>query len=154
MMTFFELLNQEPSYSMDLQSLECEFIEAQKRVHPDNCIDNPEAHHQSALINQAYMTLKDPFKRAVYYLSLYGILMDETSKIPSEFLMQQMEIRERLESSTPATKGPIEAEIHSEVNRLYQLLSGALACQHPEHFLDNLEKASNILRELRFWLSL
>lgn len=157
MNTFFELLNQEPDFAINLQSLEYQFIEAQKRVHPDNCLDDSQAHHQSALINQAYMTLKDPFKRAIYYLSLYGISLDKGGETlhSCEFLMRQMEIRERLESaSTSAIKESIYVEIQSEVDRLYQLLSSLLSCQNPEHFLDSLEKAANVLKELRFWLSL
>src|SRR5262245_49146610 len=60
---------------------------------------NAEATEQSALLNTAYQTLSDPFKRAEYYLSLLGgpTARDEKSQ-DQAFLFEMMELREQLES--------------------------------------------------------
>src|SRR3546814_1248652 len=48
--------------------------------------------------NEAYKTLKNPFKRAAYLCELNGVDLQTESNtaMPVEFLMQQMEWREAL----------------------------------------------------------
>jgi molecular chaperone HscB len=148
MVNFFELLNQDPCFDIDLNVLEIAFIEAQKQAHPDNCLGDSNAHFQSAQINQAYMTLKDPFKRAVYYLSLKGIILEEEEAMSPAFLMQQMEMRERLEEAeTPAEKAPIYSEIKTVINEQHRLISQLLAAM-------DFKTAAKAVKELRFWLVL
>jgi molecular chaperone HscB len=54
--------------------------------------------------NEAYKTLKNPFKRAAYLCELNGIdlQVDSNTAMPREFLMQQMEWREELEDAKAA----------------------------------------------------
>ena len=55
---------------------------------------------QTSLINQALHTLKHPVERAMYLLQLRGVdfSMDNETTMDAGFLMEQMEIREQLES--------------------------------------------------------
>jgi molecular chaperone HscB len=55
---------------------------------------------QSARINEAFQTLKNPLMRAKYILELNGVDPSQEGHTTSDaqFLMQQMELRERLES--------------------------------------------------------
>jgi molecular chaperone HscB len=52
-------------------------------------------------VNEAYRTLKSPVRRAVYVLELNGIdaAFETDTAMPKDFLMQQMEFRERLEEA-------------------------------------------------------
>jgi molecular chaperone HscB len=56
-------------------------------------------------VNEAYRTLKSPVRRAQYLLELNGIDagFETNTAMPPEFLMQQMEIRERLEEARNAS---------------------------------------------------
>jgi len=154
MTNFFELLGQPFSYNVSLADLEKAFIEAQKKTHPDNFINQQNTdlsyqQQQSALVNQAYMTLVDPFKRGVYYLSLHNIQLEENTKnLSAVFLMEQMEIREALENAnTLEMKKQIYGSLSEKINKYYNELSIVLQNNTPEH----LQKAVTLLTELRFW---
>lgn len=103
--SFFELFEIPVSYSIDLTSLAERYRTLQHVVHPDkfaNATDQQRllSVQQSAFINEAYQTLKNPLARAKYLLSLKGIDMSATKDtiMAPEFLMEQMELRERLAS--------------------------------------------------------
>lgn len=159
MSNFFNVLNQDVQFEIDLKALETQFIEAQKLAHPDNfSVSSLEqikkAQEKSALINQAYYTLKDPFKRAIYFLSLKGFSLDENAPLSPEFLMEQMEIRERLEEADTAelkeaVYRDIQLEIARHYQRLYTLLKGDKA-----DVKENLALANTVVKELRFWITL
>jgi molecular chaperone HscB len=72
-------------------------------VHPDRFAHAGEAEKRlsmqwTARVNEAYATLRRPFERARYLLELQGIeAMDpNNTRMPPDFLMQQMEWRETL----------------------------------------------------------
>ena len=50
----------------------------------------------TALLNDAYRTLRHPVRRVEYLLSLYGLKSDG-SKVPQSLLMEVFEINEQLE---------------------------------------------------------
>ena len=54
--------------------------------------------------NEAYKTLKNPFKRAAYLCELHGVDLqtESNTSMPREFLMQQMEWREELDDAKAA----------------------------------------------------
>ena len=54
------------------------------------------AAQRAALVNEAYQTLKDPLSRARYLLELRGADLERHREVAPEFLMEQMELRERL----------------------------------------------------------
>jgi molecular chaperone HscB len=82
--------------------------------------------------NEAYQTLKSPFKRAAYLCELNGIDLEIESNtaMPSGFLMQQMEWREALEDAKAAKDvaalEKLEAELSdarkTEVAKISELL--------------------------------
>ena len=102
---FFELFDLPVSYDVDLDKVQQQFMALQKQVHPDKFANGSDQEkrismQQASWINEAQATLKDPVLRAIYLLKLKAIdfsLENETT-MDAEFLMQQLEMRERLEN--------------------------------------------------------
>ena len=99
----FALFELQPSFNLDLDQLATRYRELARGVHPDRFADASEreqrvALEQSASLNEAYQTLKNPPKRARYLLAMGGreLPLEVTVHDP-EFLLQQMELREELE---------------------------------------------------------
>lgn len=73
MLNFFALLNLPEGFAINLKALEVNYFAAQREFHPDRVGNSFEAMQQGANLNEAYATLKDPFKRAVHLLNLHGV---------------------------------------------------------------------------------
>ncbi|MSR49684.1 MAG: Fe-S protein assembly co-chaperone HscB [Gemmataceae bacterium] len=101
-MNYFELLSLERAYKIDLVNLEVSYLAASKKYHPDflnSAIFDADALKLSAMVNQAYSTLKDPFQRAEYLLKLEdGKNSEEIRTVPPDILEEVMDIRFELES--------------------------------------------------------
>lgn len=101
--TYYELFALPQAYAVDVNELTERYRQLQRSVHPDKFADASDRDRrlsvqQASLINEAYQTLKDPLKRARYLLQLAGAEMDDESNtvMDTEFLMQQMALREEL----------------------------------------------------------
>lgn len=99
----FALFELRPGFRLDLEQLATRYRELARSVHPDRFADASEreqrlALEQSASLNEAYQTLKNPPKRARYLLAMGGreLPLEVTVHDP-EFLLQQMQWREELE---------------------------------------------------------
>ncbi|MEA1608059.1 co-chaperone HscB [Pseudomonas spirodelae] len=99
----FALFDLKPGFRLDLELLASRYRELARHVHPDRFADASEreqrvALEQSASLNEAYRTLKNPPQRARYLLALSGpeLPLEVTVQDPS-FLLQQMQWREELE---------------------------------------------------------
>jgi len=103
MQNHFELFHLPQTFAIDLKALDRAYHEVQNQVHPDKFASAPDADKRVAMqwatrANEAYKTLKNPFKRAAYLCELNGVDLQTESNtaMPVEFLMQQMEWREAL----------------------------------------------------------
>src|SRR5690242_14235635 len=113
--TFFEIFDLPPHPTLDLQTLEARFRERSLLFHPDRMTQaSPKerlaAVEDTATLNEAYRTLKDPVRRATYLLKLQGIDLDKeggsstslgmppgTPSVPMDFLEEMMALREALD---------------------------------------------------------
>ncbi len=109
MQNHFELFHLPQGFTIDVTALEKAYREVQNRVHPDKFSHATDAEKRVAMqwatrANEAYRTLKSPFKRAAYLCELNGIdlQVESNTAMPREFLMQQMEWREALEEARHA----------------------------------------------------
>jgi molecular chaperone HscB len=109
MQNHFELFHLPQRFAVDTTALNKAYREVQNRVHPDKFVNATDSEKRVAMqwatrANEAYQTLKSPFKRAAYLCELNGIdLQTESNTAMSrEFLMQQMEWREALEDANAA----------------------------------------------------
>ncbi len=102
---YFELFRLPVQFELDQQRLGELFRQLQRELHPDR-FASASPHEQrvavqySTHVNQAFTTLSHPLPRALYLLQLAGIDQDAVSatQVSGGFLMEQMELREKLES--------------------------------------------------------
>jgi molecular chaperone HscB len=103
----FELFGLAQQFAQDRAVIDARWKELQREAHPDKFAAQGAAAQRIAMqwsvrINEAYQRLKDPLKRAAYLCELLGAAVnaEDNTAMPSEFLMQQMEWRERLEDAS------------------------------------------------------
>lgn len=93
-------------FDVNVPVLRRNFLKLQQQAHPDSYSQAEQKEHQyaqtqSAIINKAYHTLRDPLARAQYMLGLKGQHVDETESLHDpELLMEIMEFREELEEAS------------------------------------------------------
>ena len=102
---YFELFSLPVLFQVDLFILEQEYKKLQAEFHPDRFVEADDrtrlqALQQTSMVNDAYETLKSPLKRSAYLLKLNDVDPDEHNQahMQEEFLLQQLEMRETLES--------------------------------------------------------
>ena len=108
-MNYFELFGLKPQFSIDLTMLESNFRAIQSASHPDRFVTCTSSEKLASMLtatlaNQAYLTLKSPALRAAYLLTLQDInaTSETNTKMPHDFLMQQMEWREAMDDAKQA----------------------------------------------------
>jgi molecular chaperone HscB len=119
---FFELFGLARSYALEAGRLEQAYRDIQARVHPDRFAHAGDAERRASLqmsttVNDAYRTLKSPVLRAKYLLELKGVdvAFETDTAMPPEFLMRQMEFRERLEEAkNPADLDVLASDLRKE----------------------------------------
>jgi molecular chaperone HscB len=110
--TYFELFGMNPVFDIDCSRLHAEQQRLQATYHPDRYVSASERDKRVSVqvaswVNQAYETLQDPVKRSRYLLEINGadIPDDSTTTSDTEFLMEQIEFREQVESCRQGEDG-------------------------------------------------
>ncbi|MDG0992683.1 MAG: Fe-S protein assembly co-chaperone HscB [Luminiphilus sp.] len=105
---YFDLFQIEPRFNVDVDDLGQRFRTLQRRFHPDKFVGGSAAEQRlaaqvSADINAGYQALKDPITRAGHMLELQACDLRalERQPVSGEFLMQQMQLRDKAESLDP-----------------------------------------------------
>ena len=115
---FFQVFGLERRFSVDLPMLEHEFHRLSRKVHPDRFARAGENERQwsladTALLNDAYRTLKDPLHRTEYLLKLEGAEIGEEesgkdrkdpSRVPADLLEEVFELNMQLEEMRRSRK--------------------------------------------------
>ncbi|MFZ0393671.1 MAG: Fe-S protein assembly co-chaperone HscB [Terracidiphilus sp.] len=113
--SYFSVLGLKPHLNLDLAALETEFHRLSRRLHPDRFARASEHEKEwsladTALLNDAYRTLKDPIRRTEYLLKLHGAEIGEehagknrrphemgASRAPADLLEEVFELNMQLE---------------------------------------------------------
>ena len=100
---YFSMFGLQPVFLLDSKALAVTYRDLARDTHPDRfasatAAQQREAVERAALLNDAYQTLKSPTQRALYLLRQQAELPEETTIQDGEFLFQQMEWREQLET--------------------------------------------------------
>jgi len=157
--THFDRFGLPQAFDVDLELLDRNYRELQRSVHPDRFVNASDQQRrfsmqQATLINEGYQALKDPLKRGRYLLQLDGREFDDERNTTSdtEFLMEQMELREALadvrgsEDSFQAL-GQIMDRIAADIDRLV----GELQKQFSKADADSLDGAADSLTKMQFF---
>jgi molecular chaperone HscB len=136
---YFQLFDLPMDFALDQAQLGARYRKLQREMHPDRYA-GASAHEQrlavqySALINEAYATLRKPLPRALYLLEFAGLSRESIAREPVDggFLIAQMELREKLEAMEglvdPETAlDHLVTEVRQDVAALRQQFSQAYA---------------------------
>jgi molecular chaperone HscB len=107
--TYFEALDLAKRLALDPKDLEKRFYAKSRELHPDrfarkSAAEQAAALDASAVLNDAYRTLRDPIARALYLLKLEGYDISEqgTKDVPPELLEEVFELNMALEEADTA----------------------------------------------------
>jgi len=157
--THFELFGLPQSFDVDLELLDRNYRELQRSMHPDRFVNASDQERrvsmqQATQINEGYLVLKDPLKRGRYLLELDGREHDDERNTTrdTEFLMEQMELREaladvRASDDALLALGRIMDRIAADIDRLV----GALQDQFGKADADSLDAAAVTLAKMQFF---
>jgi molecular chaperone HscB len=115
---YFSVFGLEQKLNLDLAALEREFHRLSRKVHPDRFARGNDYERQwsladTALLNDAYRTLKDPLRRTEYLLKLEGAEIGEEhsgkdrkdpSRAPADLLEEVFDLNMQLEEMRMARK--------------------------------------------------
>lgn len=161
-MNYFQLFDLPEQFELDLTELGSRYLALQKRFHPDNFAAGSERDRllsvqQTANINDAYHSLKQPLLRAEHILALRGLKISNEQRSFTEpaFLMQQMELREQLseilEQADP--EGAI-FDIEQQLVKQRKVLQNALNQALSAHTAEQNQLAAELVRKLKFFYKL
>lgn len=127
---FFARLDLPRRYTLDPAAVERSYLEKSRALHPDFHSTASNAEQRASLeltaaLNQAFLTLNDPYRRIEHLLALAGgPTAGEQKSLDQAFLMSMMELRERIEEAKASGAGT--SEIESDLRRnLRELLDSA-----------------------------
>ena len=152
MKNHFELFGLAPAYALDPGRLDHAYREIQARIHPDRFAHAGDAERRASMqwttqVNEAYRTLKSPVQRAKYLLALNGIdvAFETDTAMPKDFLMEQLELRERLEEVRDVESlRPIQSNLNAEKQSIEKKIAEHLDTKR------DFEGAKILVRKLMF----
>lgn len=154
-MNHFELFGLAVGFEVDNTRLATTYRELQRKLHPDNFAHASErdrllAVQKTSQVNDAYSILKSPISRAEYILALHhqDIRGEQQTLQDSAFLMQQMELHERMEELSSSTSpeqdiADFDDEITLEIRQYLRQFSQLIDAE-------NFDDAANVVRKLKF----
>lgn len=152
---YFKLFGLARSYQIDAMQLERQYRALQTQIHPDKFAHLPEAEQrlamqQATLVNEAYLTLRKPIRRARYLLSLHGVDTQEgtNTAMPVDFLMAQMEWREAVAEAQQARDVAALEQLEKRMQHETRELETQLALKIDTE--QDYATAAGLVRKLRF----
>ena len=143
---FFEIPHR---LSLDLKDLEQRFYALSRKWHPDrfaraSAENRQQALDASAILNDAYRTLRDPIKRAGYLLKEQGFDIGEqqSKDVPPELLEEVFELNMALEESDAEAI----AKARTTFEKMQESLDQELAVKYREY---DEKETREVLGEIR-----
>ena len=159
---FFALFEQPVQFAVNQERLDQQLRLLQKRYHPDNLVadtknaaDSAQAKQQSeqasALINQAYQTLRDPDSRASYLLDIAGQAQNlEHSIADLDFLEDAMQMRmdldDAIEGKELAVLKQLNPQITVRLNKQSERFDSAYQSQDWQTAIDATQKLKFLVK--------
>jgi molecular chaperone HscB len=153
-MNHFAAFELAPSFAIDLGSLASKYRSLQSATHPDRFASASDAEKRAAMerateVNEAYQTLRDPVRRAMYLLWLKGVNgMDaKDTSMPHAFLMEQIEWRESIADAKLKEDPDRLEEMMIELANVLQSLGDTFSAAYDG---GHLPTATTLARKMRF----
>ena len=153
---YFELFGIPESFEVDLHALADKNRAYQAALHPDRYTNASDQERRmsvqtTAYVNEAYATLKSDLKRAHYLLKLKDIDFNSDSETSNdtEFLMQQMEMHDRIEEVDQAND-PLST-LDSLAKELKQQQADLISQFSAQYSENNLSEAKHTALKLQFY---
>ena len=131
--THFALFDLPEAFEIDRARLDAAYRSVQAAVHPDRFAGASDTERRLAMqlatqANEAYATLRDPTRRAAYLCGLHGAdpQVHSNTAMPADFLMQQIEWRERLGEARDGASLDTLVELAGELDAARRALVGSL----------------------------
>jgi molecular chaperone HscB len=148
----FELFGLVPAFALDFDHLDRAYRDIQSRVHPDRFAQAGDAERRASMemttqVNEAYRTLKSPVQRGKYLLALNGVDVgfESNTAMPRDFLMEQMELRERLEAAKQGSDlDLLSSELSAEKRTIENQIKEKIDIKH------DFAAAGDLVRKLMF----
>ena len=147
---YFSVFSLVPKLDLDLGMLEHQFHKLSRKLHPDRFArasvnEKDWSLADTALLNDAYRTLRDPIRRTEYLLKLQGAEIGEEhsgkdrkdpSRVPADLLEEAFDLNMQLEEMRMSKKmGDSDPELKSDLE------------QAKKKFNDLLDEVDSNLRE-------
>jgi molecular chaperone HscB len=141
---YFSVFGLEPRLNLDLGMLEHQFHKLSRKLHPDRFARATESEKEwsladTALLNDAYRTLKDPVRRTEYLLKLHGAEIGEEhagkerkgqadpSRVPADLLEEVFDLNMQLEEMRMAKKmGETDPELEKSLQGAKKKFDGLM----------------------------
>jgi molecular chaperone HscB len=138
---YFSVFSLVPRLDLDLGMLEHQFHKLSRKLHPDRFARASEQEKEwsladTALLNDAYRTLRDPIRRTEYLLKLRGAEIGEEhagkdrkdpSRVPADLLEEAFDLNMQLEEMRMAKKmGDADPELQSALEQAKMKFDGLL----------------------------
>ena len=140
---YFELFEFAENFPIDQEQLSEKYRSLQSELHPDRFANASDRERRmsvqtTAYVNEAYTTLKSDLKRSQYLLKLSDIEFNADTETSSdaEFLMQTMELHERVEEAS-SSQNPLDAldDLSKKLKMQQQKLITEFTTQYEENEL-------------------
>lgn len=162
---YFRVLGVKRNPALDESALATRYYELSRRLHPDlyqtASVQEREASlHNSALVNRAYRTLRNPVQRGVYWLELHGEKLGaNNNRVPPQLASLVFAVQEQLEELRDARRAGQQAEVDDALSQLRTQLeeqraqSQAALTRNFSRWHDDSPETSALLAELKSVLS-
>lgn len=151
----FELFSLKPAFALDRRELDDVYRRVMSAVHPDRftgtgASEQRLAQQLAAQANEAYRTLAEPVSRGRYLCEINGVdpQIESNTAMPADFLMRQLDWRERLEEATQTRDRGALDELTGELaalrDEITAMLATALDTAH------DYQGAADLVRQLLF----
>lgn len=150
---YFELFGIEPTFQIDKPTVETAYLKLQRLLHPDRFAtvgarERRIAAQKSAYLNEAYAVLMDTCSRADYLLKLRGCPINPNASLSNDdFLIKQMEYRERLEDAAAQPTATQAVALCNRIDKHSANINEQFECACDENLLD---EAQSLLAQMRF----
>lgn len=129
---YFSVFSLVPALDLDLGMLEHQFHKLSRKLHPDRFArassnEKDWSLADTALLNDAYRTLKDPIRRTEYLLKLHGAEIGEEhagkdrrdpSRVPVDLLEEAFDLNMQLEEMRMSKKlGETDSDLQSSLEQ-------------------------------------